>query len=63
MCVHMFVCVCVCVCVYLMLSFSVTHYLPFMPFPVTDAIYSLKKLTLLHSQLEISIHNTVKPSS
>lgn len=43
----------VCVSVCLMLSVLGTHYLPFMRFPATDVVYSLKKLTLLHSRLEI----------
>ena len=47
---------CVCVCVILcstLLSVLGTHYLPFVLFPAIDAVYSLKKLTLLHSRLEI----------
>lgn len=41
------------VCVLMLFSVLGTHYLLFMPFPVTDAVYSLKTLTLLHSWLEI----------
>lgn len=43
---------CVYVCL-MLLSVLGTNYLSFMPFPATDAVYSLKKPTLLHSWLKI----------